>query len=167
MAIFGDFTVADAALDFASEQNSERSEAAREADRAKRAPVTTDANAWASDKSGLDFPGVDTPTDEPSVLPKDLMQSNQPDRTAQSRGDTPPGFEGVSPASNTDAPDAELSRLASEDVSLAPEEAFEGVGSGTQEPGPTSTGGLRGVLAGNEEADTAFDSAERERLFDL
>jgi len=37
-----------------------RSAAAREADVAKDAPITTDPLEWASDPAGLDFPGVDT-----------------------------------------------------------------------------------------------------------
>lgn len=37
-----------------------RSEAAREADRAKDAEITTDPLQWASDPSQYDYPGVDT-----------------------------------------------------------------------------------------------------------
>lgn len=128
MGIFGDFTVADSAFEYAQEENQERSEAAREADKAKRATITTDASRWANNKSGLDFPGVDTPSNDPDVLPKDLKQSQQPDRTARSRGEMPARVTDPTPSRNTEAPEVEVSRLSSQDISLAPEEAFEGVG---------------------------------------
>jgi hypothetical protein len=44
----------------------------QEADRAERARVTTDLEEWEDNKSGLDFPGVDTPNRKPREKDKDL-----------------------------------------------------------------------------------------------
>jgi len=58
-----------------------RSQNAAIADKGKRAPVTTDVERWKDNKGELDFPGVDTPTDSPEVLPKDLRQEQRPATT--------------------------------------------------------------------------------------
>jgi hypothetical protein len=58
-----------------------RSQNAAVADKGKRAPVTTDVERWKDNKGELDFPGVDTPTDDPQVLPKDLRQEQRPATT--------------------------------------------------------------------------------------
>lgn len=79
----GDFTVDFADMDKARAQNDaqSRSEEAVKQDNRKRAPVTTDYERWASNKSGLDYPGVDTPSQQPDLLPKDLKQRQQPETT--------------------------------------------------------------------------------------
>jgi hypothetical protein len=58
-----------------------RSQEAAAADKGKRAPVTTDYERWKKNKGELDFPGADTPTDDPQVLPKDLQQEQRPATT--------------------------------------------------------------------------------------
>lgn len=58
-----------------------RSQNAAIADKSKRAPVTTDLDRWKENKGELDFPGVDTPSDDPQVLPKDLRQEQRPATT--------------------------------------------------------------------------------------
>jgi hypothetical protein len=45
-------------------------------DERKRAPVTTDYEKWKGAPSVWDFPGVDTPTQQPDLLPKDLKAGN-------------------------------------------------------------------------------------------
>jgi len=83
-------TDASAAKQAAKEYNqNERSATERAADKAKRAPVTTDYQRWESDPAGLDFPGVDTPTGSPDVLPKDLKQRQKPDLSARARNEQP------------------------------------------------------------------------------
>jgi hypothetical protein len=62
-----------------------RSPQARNSDRGKRAPVTTDAERYASKPGELDYPGLDTPRAEPRTLPKDFQQSQQPDTTEPTR----------------------------------------------------------------------------------
>lgn len=44
----------------------------QEADRGERARVTTDLEEWEDNKSGLDFPGIDTPSRKPREKDKDL-----------------------------------------------------------------------------------------------
>jgi len=156
----GDFTVGIADLDKARARNDARSrspEAVRQDER-RRAPITTDLERWKNNKSGLDFPGVDTPTQEPDLLPKDLKQSQQPNTTDFEARDEreqemreqsyPRKTESASgkenfiletgderiPASertgNVD-PETEFSIFAqARDISLSPDEAFRGVGSG-------------------------------------
>jgi len=119
----GDFRTVPAAKRAAKEYNEdERSATQRAADAAKRAPVTTDYQRWVSDPSGLDFPGVDTPTDSPGVLPKDLKQQERPMLTARASGEAP-----ITPVDRS-TEDLERRSLREQDVSLAPQEAFRGVG---------------------------------------
>lgn len=90
MSKTGDFTHARAAKRAAKEYNQdERTETERAADDARRAPVTTNYQRWQSNPGGLDFPGVDTPTASPDVLPKDLKQSKKPDLSARARNERP------------------------------------------------------------------------------
>jgi len=120
-----------------------RSQNAAIADKSKRAPVTTDLDRWKENKGELDFPGVDTPSDDPQVLPKDLRQEQRPATTdppdpPQTRTQPP---ETPSTEKGTQAPEPLTSGLFTQDVSLSPEEAFEGVGRG-------DPGGATGVEAG-------------------
>lgn len=108
-----------------------RSQNAAIADKNKRAPVTTDFERWKDNKGELDFPGVDTPTESPDVRPKDLRQEQRPNTTdpkqsAAARATVP---DAPSTERNTAAPLPFTTDLGQRDVSLAPEEAFEGVGS--------------------------------------
>lgn len=120
-----------------------RSQNAAIADKSKRAPVTTDFDRWKENKGELDFPGVDTPSDDPQVLPKDLRQEQRPATTdppdpPQTRTQPP---ETPSTEKGTQAPEPLTSGLFTQDVSLSPEEAFEGAGRG-------DPGGASGVGAG-------------------
>jgi len=106
-----------------------RSQQARAADRGKRAPVTTDASRYAGNEGELDYPGVDTPSKSPTVLPKDLRQEQQPKTTETESNNTQRGRESV-PETPTGrfASAAETSQLSARDVSLSPGEAFRGDG---------------------------------------
>jgi hypothetical protein len=164
MPELGDFSFASAALEFARDVHADRSEMARRVDDAERAPVTTDAGAWAEAPSELDFPGVDTPREEPPLLPKDQMDPAPLDVAPQARGESRRGSL-PSPERNTTAPEPETARLGAADVSLSFEEAFEGVATDSQGMSDTATPPLR-ELARGEEADLAFDTAEQDRLFE-
>ena len=83
----GDKDTAEARFDSSIRKGIGRSQNAAIADKAKRAPVTTDVERWKENKGELDFPGVDTPTDDPQVLPKDLRQEQRP---ATTEPDDPP-----------------------------------------------------------------------------
>jgi len=79
----GDFMVSAGDIDKARARNdamSRSEQAVREDDR-QRAPVTTDYDRWKANMSGLDFPGVDTPTQDPYLQEKDVTQKpgNRPD----------------------------------------------------------------------------------------
>lgn len=122
-----------------------RSQEAAAADKGKRAPVTTDYERWKKKKGELDFPGADTPTDDPQVLPKDLRQKQRPATTdPEDRSDTrkrrannmaAPG-QGVlldeaaeAGIGSRDIADESVTAAAADrDVSLAPEEALYGDG---------------------------------------
>lgn len=157
----GDFSVSDFALGFARDKQAERSDRARGVDEEERAPITTDAGAWAENPNRLDFPGVDTPAENPSVLPKDLKHPAKTDVAPKAKDESRRGAI-PSPERNTDAPEPETARLAATDISLAPEEAFEGVATGSQKRSNRVDRSRQ--FAGDAEADIAFDQAERERL---
>jgi len=69
----GDFKVEAGDQDRAEARDTrhERSDHARRMDQHNRAPVTTDVDEWRNNKDRLDFPGVDTPTDQPDLKRKD------------------------------------------------------------------------------------------------
>jgi hypothetical protein len=75
----GDFWVDFADQDKARARNDprSRSEEAVRQDERKRAPVTTDLEQWKSNPGRWDFPGVDTPTQEPKALPKDYKAGGE------------------------------------------------------------------------------------------
>jgi len=154
----GDFMVGFADQDKARARNDARSrskEAVRQDDR-KRAPITTDLERWKNNKSGLDFPGVDTPTQNPDLLPKDLKQKQRPattdfeardEREAQERQQAfPQKKDAASGKSNfilqtaderipASEETAEAKRVdpfgiftSARDISLSPDEAIKGVG---------------------------------------
>jgi len=137
----GDFTSASRAAEFAQEQHDERSEKAQRVDERNRAPVTTDASRWADNPEALDFPGVDTPTSDPKLLPKDQKNKARTDVAAKAKGEaqrvTP------QPARNSSAPETEVSGLFGTDVSLSVEEAFEDVGDKTVELGERALNAAR------------------------
>ena len=106
-----------------------RSQNAAIADKSKRAPVTTDVDRWKENKGALDFPGVDTPSSEPQVLPKDLRQEQRPATTEPGDTNTQRARESVPEApTGRFASAAETSQLSARDVSLSPGEAFRGDG---------------------------------------
>lgn len=50
----------------------ERTDEARRIDQQRRAPITLDVEQWINNKDRFDYPGVDTPTNEPDAKEKDL-----------------------------------------------------------------------------------------------
>jgi hypothetical protein len=70
----GDFWVEFSDMDKARARNDprSRSEEAVRTDERKRAPITTDLEQWKQAPGEWDYPGVDTPTQDPKVLPKDF-----------------------------------------------------------------------------------------------
>lgn len=86
----GEFNVGDDSnVALARRAHLSRSEEAQASDAAKRAPVTTDASRYASQPGELDYPGVDTPSTDPNVLPKDLRQKQRPATTDPPERPTP------------------------------------------------------------------------------
>ena len=146
-----------------------RSQEAAAADKGKRAPVTTDYERWKDNKGELDFPGVDTPTAEPTVKPKDLRQKQRPATT------DPPD-----PPTPRVNPDTGLGEGISDTFAVG-----AGVSPEVQDSDPTrsfedelidpgerrAAGGRRGNvpqgfvdnLASGRDADIAFTSAESDR----
>jgi hypothetical protein len=76
----GEFMVEIGDLDKARARNGRptRTSDAVRADERQRAPITTDLEKWKNNKSEFDFPGVDTPTQKPKVLPKDYKKGEKP-----------------------------------------------------------------------------------------
>ena len=77
----GDKDKAEAKVETSLNRGIGRSQNAAIADKSKRAPITTDYDRWKDNKGELDYPGADTPTDSPEVLPKDLKQEQRPATT--------------------------------------------------------------------------------------
>jgi len=67
----GDFSVPGEKIERAEEFHTSRPALNRRRDNQRRARVTEDFDQWRSDPDSFDFPGVDTPSDSPSSLPKD------------------------------------------------------------------------------------------------
>lgn len=136
----GDFAVSDFEAEFAEDKQDARSDRSKDVDAQKRAPVTTNAQAWASDMDDLDFPGVDTPRADPNVLPKDLMDPAPTNLTARAGDDVPAETREVSAA------ELERQALSKQDISLAPDEAFKGVGATSSR----EMGGFNSTYGGEE-----------------
>ena len=174
----GDFSVTDRALEQARDAQSKRSSRSRGVDEEQRAPITTRANVWEENPDEYDFPGIDTPTENPNLLPKDLQtrEKGLADVNPKASGRQPPD------AAQIPSDEAEMSFLQSRDVTLTPEEAYEGKytehGSDYMGRRPSSQSlsedAFQGLASGPE-ADLSFVEAERERtqendpdsLFDL
>lgn len=72
MVSLGAFEAEKSDFEKAKETNQGRSERARDVDKQKRAPITTDYERWAANPRELDFPGVDTPRNTPEKEERDL-----------------------------------------------------------------------------------------------
>jgi len=131
----GEFLVPESTVDRAEDEFAEQSRRSQHVDRQNRAPVTTDFSKWEENTDRWDFPSVDTPTENPNTLPKDLMVDEKP-RTTDA--DTPDGRTVVDPLSSEERGKEEFKAQATaEDVSLTRGEAFRGVGLGS----PSAPGG--------------------------
>jgi hypothetical protein len=74
----GDFRVEAGADDSAEFYHQSRTDTARRVDSRRRAPITTEVDQWKDNPGKFDFPGVDTPSDNPGLQHKDLpYQSEQ------------------------------------------------------------------------------------------
>lgn len=165
----GDFSVDIRDQDSAKAKNDFRSQTARRTDRNERAPVTTDLGKWKENKSTYDYPGVDTPTADPGVRPKDFTRGG-PFETSEQASETATDRPRGTGAKQIPNGEAERSRLGAMDISLTPEEAFEGAE--TEHSGdfmgrrpsyaalPEST---FQDLASGEKADMLFVEAENKR----
>lgn len=113
-----------------------RPKEAQTRDEKEIAPKADSKQQWAQNPGRYDWPGVDLPSSYGPTMDADIPSTER----------------------NTEAPEPLTTELLQEDVSLAPEEAFEGVGSGSQ-----SRSGAPFGFAGDEAADVAFVAAEEER----
>lgn len=159
-----------------------RPQEAAAADKGKRAPVTTDLERWKDNKGELDYPGVDTPTDDPQVLPKDLRQKQRPATTdppeRQATASTRTFDRGRVFSNTTKTESVERGVSPEPNQGLQPVETagvtgtsgFEGDKMGGE--GLTDAGGARSGnvpqgfvdnLAAGRDADLAFTKAESER----
>jgi hypothetical protein len=123
----GDFIIRRSALEEASERQSERPKRARQTDKARRAPVTTSVEAWVSDPEQLDFPGIDTPREEPPVLPKDLKDPRPTATTSPDKLVDPNPRQEERTSGTASAPFSEMAMARDRGVSVTPDEAFAGV----------------------------------------
>jgi hypothetical protein len=160
----------------------DRSQQAQARDERDAAPFAPSKEAWAMAPGRFDWQGVDDvdpeafhasrskrarTRDEKEIAPQaDSKQewAMNPGRYDWQKVDAPdsygPTMDEPVPSTerNTDAPEPFTTALSQQDVSLAPEEAFEGVGSGSASTSASPFG-----LAGDEDADQAFVESERER----
>lgn len=126
-----------------------RSDRAKAQDERELAPIADSKEQWAQNQDRYDWRGVDTPSE--TVLDSGSNTPITKPSNATTR-DLP------SPERNTTATEPFTSNLANRDISLAPEEAFEGVGAVSQD---NSTSGFG--LASDEEADALFAESEERR----
>jgi len=71
MRTFGEFEVSSSEYEEAQEEFAQQSPEAKRVDKRRRAPITTNEDVYAQAPGRYDFPGVDTPTDDPKVKRKD------------------------------------------------------------------------------------------------
>lgn len=73
----GDFRVPSAGPDKAKARHERRSEDAQRVDERRRAPITTDPDQWKENPGKFDYPGVDTPSENPGLQFKDLPYQSE------------------------------------------------------------------------------------------
>lgn len=67
----GDYVVPEADVNRAERAFAERSPRSRRVDKKFRAPIVTSYGYWSRHQRGTDYPGVDTPTDDPEMAVTD------------------------------------------------------------------------------------------------
>jgi len=172
----GDFMVGFGDLDRARARNDprSRSEEAVRMDEQKRAPVTTNYEKWKDNPARWDFPGVDTPTQDPKALPKDYKAGdprttdvNEEEEVATSTGNDLPFMRDIGGESMlagdvaNEGPEGSAPGVAPNDFEQEPDTPSQTMG-----PEPSSQRlpeTVRQGLASGESADLAFTKAERER----
>lgn len=139
---FQGFTIGDFVVDKESDLNTARaahrgrSEKAIRMDKRRRAAITTDHQTYAQNPGRFDYPGVDTPSREPDVLPKDYKYGGKPetrefeDETNDSSSERSGFAAAPEAAAGGSLEDAFQAEMVGRDVPMSPEE-FEGVGLGT------------------------------------
>jgi len=186
----GDFWVEYTEMDKARARNDtqSRSEEAVRTDDRKRAPVTTDYEKWKKNPGVWDFPGVDTPTNEPNLLPKDVKKGDpntadfdesgeaefdeQEQETFPRVVDSPSGIE-ILETGDDRVPATDVTRSVPNPDTFAPGVAPEDFEQDEPEPGPDVMGPepssqrlpetVRQNLASGESADISFVQAEQSR----
>jgi len=150
MRTIGDFEVEDDEYEEAQEEFAQQSPEARRVDNRRRAPITTNEDVYAQAPGRYDYPGVDTPTQDPKALPKDYKagdprttEVNEESEVAQGRPQP------QSEVSNLGTPKVFETMLSDADVSLAPDEAFNFTGAVS----PNALGG-NDEVSGGERAPT-------------
>jgi len=96
---FTGFTIGDFSLQSESEITTAqaidrgRSERAQAIDDAQRAPVTTNVSKYGKAPDRYDYPGVDTPSATPSLLPEDFIRGGDPDTAPREEVSDSPDFQ--------------------------------------------------------------------------
>jgi hypothetical protein len=109
--------------------------------------VTTDLNKWGNNPDKYDYPGIDTPSENPDLLPKDLKQTDRPSTSARASGQAPSDTMQLS--GEELAEETFTAQATDADVSLAPDEDLRGVAAtSSRELGGfnSTTGGERAPL---------------------
>jgi len=139
----GDFIVRRNEIEDARGTHNARSKEAQNADEGKRAPITTNDERYATAPGRWDYPGVDTPTQEPKALPKDYKRggefsTTEVDEETEVATGSPSGFAAhPEAAAGGSMKDAFMAEMAGRDVPASPEEVTRGVGLGM----PSAPGG--------------------------
>jgi len=143
MRTIGDFEVEDDEYEEAQEEFAQQSPEAKRVDKRRRAPITTNEDVYAQAPGRYDFPGVDTPTQDPKALPKDYKagdpRTTEVDEESEVATSNPGGFDMFpEAAAGSSLEDSFMAEMAGRDVPASPEEVQDGVGAG----GMTALGGL-------------------------
>lgn len=85
MRTIGEFEVEEDEYEEAQEEFAQQSPEAKQVDRRRRAPITTNEDVYAQAPGRYDFPGVDTPSSDPQVKQKDSKTVDAEDTTLDSR----------------------------------------------------------------------------------
>jgi len=118
-----------------------RSDRAVRQDNRKRAAITTDTQTYVQNPGQYDYPGVDTPTEDPKALPKDYKRGGEPQTTeVDEESEVAAGKQQSEslPTPSMFAPEPFASEFSERDVSLSPDEAFNATGA----VGMTALGGF-------------------------
>jgi hypothetical protein len=140
----------------AREVDQARSQEAQNADDGQLAPLTLNNNLYEENPGKYDYPGVDTPPEEDLTDEIRSISGFSQERSAANRSSTSKEAKLTGFGTQELNTSAEEVVLGQQDISLAPEEAFDGLGATSSRAAGGFNAGYGGETRPSDEQDSIF-----------